>query len=163
MAISIRTLAKAVIALTPLADVAHLKAGHKVRLAFASDGKATTPRLLARVIYQDSAHLATVARADNDNFIRADEPTTPVNSVVATAPPAPTPDHRRRCRASMTRSMPPPSQQQMPKPLVDQLIRILAFDVDLQAHIGPGDAMEVFHSLPDAPTTRPTPRSCSRR
>jgi murein DD-endopeptidase MepM/ murein hydrolase activator NlpD len=39
--------------------------------------------------------------------------------------------------------------QQMPKPLVDQLIRILAFDVDLQARIAPGDAMEVFHSLPD--------------
>jgi murein DD-endopeptidase MepM/ murein hydrolase activator NlpD len=38
----------------------------------------------------------------------------------------------------------------MPKPLIDQLIRILAFDVDLQARTAPGDAMEVFHSLADA-------------
>ena len=29
------------------------------------------------------------------------------------------------------------------------MIRIFAFDVDLEAHIGPGDSMEVFHSLPD--------------
>jgi murein DD-endopeptidase MepM/ murein hydrolase activator NlpD len=39
--------------------------------------------------------------------------------------------------------------QQVPKPLVDQLIRIFAYDVDFQARITPGDSLEVFHSLPD--------------
>ena len=40
-------------------------------------------------------------------------------------------------------------EQQVPKPLIDQLIRIFAFDVDFQARITPGDSIEVFHSLPE--------------
>jgi murein DD-endopeptidase MepM/ murein hydrolase activator NlpD len=40
-------------------------------------------------------------------------------------------------------------EQQVPAPLIDQLIRIFAFDVDFQTRITPGDAIEVFHSLPD--------------
>ena len=99
-------------------------------------------------IYQDTAHFATVARDDNDAFVRADEPPTPITAVVADARPD-TPAvggvFPRIYDAVYATAL----AQQMPKALVDQLIRILAFDVDLQAHIGPGDSMEVFHSLPD--------------
>ena len=37
----------------------------------------------------------------------------------------------------------------MPAAMVDQLIRIFAFDVDFQGRANFGDSMEVFHSLPD--------------
>jgi murein DD-endopeptidase MepM/ murein hydrolase activator NlpD len=144
---------KVIAALTPLADVARLRVGQKVRLAFTADDKAATPRLIRASIYQDGAHLATVARADNDNFIRADEPATPIDSVTATvsgpAPKNPAATFPTIYDAVYATAL----TQQMPKPLVDQLIRVLAFDVDLQAHIGPGDAMEVFHSLPDQTDT----------
>ena len=41
-------------------------------------------------------------------------------------------------------------EQQMPQPMIDQLVRIFAYDVDFQARAAPGDMLEVFHSLPDA-------------
>ena len=157
--------AKVVVALTPLVDVAHLKSGDKVRLAFAPAdavpppatpvpiaapaAPARPPKLVRTSVYQDGAHLATVARTDSDSFIRADEPSTPLDSVAATAAPA--------APAATTGGAPriydavyaTALQQQIPKPLVDQLVRIFAFDIDLTAGISPGDAMEVFHSLPD--------------
>ena len=40
-------------------------------------------------------------------------------------------------------------EQQIPKSLIDELVRIFAFDVDFQARVSPGDALEVFHSMPD--------------
>ena len=39
--------------------------------------------------------------------------------------------------------------QQVPKPLIDQLIRMFAYDVDFQARISPGDTLELFHSITD--------------
>ena len=114
--------AKVVTALTPLVDVAHLKTGEKVRLGFltlngtdapgvaapAADGAlpAADPKLIRASIYQDGAHLATVARADDDSFIRADEPTTSLDAIATTAVPTRLPPPAAR-RASTTPSTPP--------------------------------------------------------
>jgi murein DD-endopeptidase MepM/ murein hydrolase activator NlpD len=46
--------------------------------------------------------------------------------------------------------------QQVPAPLVDQLIRVFAFDVDFQSRITPGDSLEIFHSIQD-PDDRDAP------
>ena len=102
-------------------------------------------------IYDNGAHQATVARADNNAFVRADEPSaTP--ELFAETPPVDTPD-----------SGGPPTvydalyqtalAQQVPKPLIEQLIKMFAYDVDFQGRIGPGDSMEVFHSMPDPTDT----------
>ena len=40
-------------------------------------------------------------------------------------------------------------EQQVPKPLVDRLVRIFAFDVDFQQRVAPGDSMEILHSMAD--------------
>jgi murein DD-endopeptidase MepM/ murein hydrolase activator NlpD len=140
--------AKVVSALSPLVDVAKLKPGQKIRLAYVLDGANATARLARASVYQDSAHLATVARADNESFVRADEPLTPIDVVVTVNGPTPVPTNGgmpRIYEAVYATAL----SQQMPKPLVEQLIRILAFDVDLQARIAPGDAMQIFHSLSD--------------
>jgi murein DD-endopeptidase MepM/ murein hydrolase activator NlpD len=119
-----------------------------------ADAGKPVPRALHPIrvsIYDNGAHQATVARADNNAFVRADEPTaTP--DIVAETPAAETVDAGG-----------PPTlydalyqtalAQQVPKPLIEQLIRIFAYDVDFQARVSPGDSMEVFHSMPDPADT----------
>jgi murein DD-endopeptidase MepM/ murein hydrolase activator NlpD len=160
-------------ALSQLIDVSRLRPGQKVRIAFSADPAvaaldqpnadqdsadgddtdapvktAQRPLRPIRVsIYDNGAHQATVARADNNAFVRADEPSaTP--ELFAETPPVETND-----------SGGPPTlyeavyetalAQQMPKPLIDQLIKMFAYDVDFQSRITPGDSLEVFHSMPD--------------
>ena len=164
-------------ALSQLIDVSRLRPGQKVRVAFAADPAAaaldqpnadqdsadsgatdapvkTAQRPLRPIrvsIYDSGAHQATVARADNNAFVRADEPSATPELVADTPPPPASEDGG------------PPTlyeavyetalAQQMPKPLIDQLIRMFAYDVDFQSRITPGDALEVFHSLPDSSGT----------
>ncbi|HEY5081518.1 MAG TPA: M23 family metallopeptidase [Bauldia sp.] len=102
-------------------------------------------------IYDNGAHQATVARADNNAFVRADEPTaTP--DLLAAAPAA----------EAVDAGAPPTLYdalyqtalaQEVPKPLIEKLIKMFAYDVDFQARVSPGDSMEVFHSMPDPADT----------
>ena len=103
-------------------------------------------------IYDDGAHQATVARADDNSFVRADEPSSTPDDLRRQRRQA-AGRQRRPAAASTTRSTQTALEQQVPKPLIDQLIRIFAFDVDFQARISPGDPLEVFHSLPDPTDT----------
>ncbi len=160
-------------ALSQLVDVSRLRPGQKVRIAFATDPAAAAldqpnadndspdnadqpvksaqrPLSPIRVsIYDNGAHQATVARADNNAFVRADEPSVVPELFAETPPPPP----------DTTDDGAPPTlyqavyqtalAQQMPKPLIEQLIRMFAYDVDFQSHITAGDSLEVLHSLPD--------------
>ena len=119
-----------------------------MRIAFAASAvrRRSRPARCACRIYEDGVHQATVARADNNAFVRGDEPSLDCRSL-------------RRCRAGGRRRGGPPTlydavyetalEQQVPKPLIDQLVRIFAFDVDFQPRVAPGDSLEVFHSMAD--------------
>ncbi|MEX0852202.1 MAG: peptidoglycan DD-metalloendopeptidase family protein [Bauldia sp.] len=136
-------------ALSQLVDVNHLHAGQKIRLAFAGEATEAVSDTPVRVsVYQDGAHQATVARADSDAFVRGDEPTSPPSLLAEAGPEAPP------SIGGLPRIYDAVYQtalaQQIPTPLIDQLIRVFAFDVDFQARITPGDSLEVFHSLPDS-------------
>jgi murein DD-endopeptidase MepM/ murein hydrolase activator NlpD len=147
-------------ALSQLVDVSRLRPGQKIRVAFAFDeaaalqnpnaDPATDPSLLRPVrvsIYDDGAHQATVARADNNVFVRADEPSFTPEIFAEAAPEEPeTPGAPPKIYDALYQTA---LEQQIPAPLVDELIRVFAFDVDFQARVAPGDSMEVFHSLPD--------------
>ena len=135
-------------ALAQLVEVDNLHPGQMIRLAFAAGDPAGNLVGLVRVsVYEHGAHQATVARNDDNTFVRADEPgALPTDLAEAEAPPAPTGGLPKIYDAVYQTAL----AQQVPQPLVDQLIRIFAFDVDFQSRITPGDAMEIFHSLPDA-------------
>ena len=147
-------------ALSQLVDVSRLRPGQKVRVAYASDvmidptdpmQPKTTSRPIRVSIYADGAHQATVGRADNNAFVRADEPSmTP--DLFAEVPPeeAPAPGGPPKVYDALYQTA---LEQQIPPALIDQLIRVFAFEVDFQARVGPGDSMEVFHSLPEAGDT----------
>ena len=149
-------------ALSQLVDVSRMRPGQKLRVAYAvdpalaaataladpnADPGADLPRRPIRVsIYDDGAHQATVARADNNAFVRADEPgATPALFAEAEEEPAQPAGPIKVYDALYQTAL----EQQIPPPLIDQLIRVFAFDVDYQARVAPGDGMEVFHSIAD--------------
>jgi len=134
-----------VAALSDLVDLNSMHVGQKVRLAYAADLEGSgSDRVPVRVsIYDDGAHQATVARTDDNSFRRSDEPSLGVDALAdvqtesyGTLPKV----YDAVYRTAL--------EQQVPKSLIDQLIRTFAFDVDFQARITPGDTLEVFHSLP---------------
>ncbi len=137
-------------ALAELVDLNAIHVGQKVRLAYASDGTEDGTLIPLRVsIYNEGAHQATVARTDDDVFVRADEPTLAASDFAqmdggdvevydgGTMP--------RLYDAVYETAL----EQQVPQELIGQLIRIFAYDVDFQSRISPGDSIEIFHSLPD--------------
>jgi murein DD-endopeptidase MepM/ murein hydrolase activator NlpD len=156
-------------ALSQLVDVSRLRPGQKIRVAFESDPGASVDAALPdstdgakegqsalrpmRVsIYDDGAHQATVARADNNAFVRADEPSA-LPSMLADAEPkeeeVPSPGGPPKLYDAVYQTA---LEQQVPAPLIDQIIKVFAYDVDFQSRIAPGDSMEIFHSLPEPGT-----------
>lgn len=136
-------------ALSELVDLNKMHVGQKVRIAFAAGDLEDTRALPIRLsIYNDGAHQATVARADDNSFVRADEPSAEAEAFAGAEEPATSDDDGALPRiydALYQTAL----EQQVPQPLIEQLIRMFAFDVDFQARVTPGDAIEIFHSLPD--------------
>jgi murein DD-endopeptidase MepM/ murein hydrolase activator NlpD len=135
--------------LSGLVDLNKMHVGQKIRVAFAPDAAGGPARPVRISLYDTGAHQATVARADDNSFVRADEPNfveedtgapEPADDEIETAGSTP-----RVYDAVYQTAL----EQQVPTPLIDQLIRIFAFDVDFQARITPGDSIEVFHSMQD--------------
>ena len=135
-------------ALSEILDLDSRHAGQKIRVAYAaSDLDGGQPVPIRVSIYEDGAHQATVARADDNTFVRADEPNSEPVSEVAEAEPEPaSPGAAARVYEAIYATA---LEQQVPKPLIDTLIRIFAYDIDFQGRVSPGDSLEVFHSLPD--------------
>ena len=122
--------------------------GQKLRVAFtADDVDPNRNRPIRLSIYDDGAHQATVARADDNSFVRADEPSLAADTAADNGDSAPTDSGGlpHVYEALYETAL----EQQIPKSLIDALVRVFAFDVDFQARVSPGDAMEVFHSMPD--------------
>ncbi|MEO8669597.1 MAG: M23 family metallopeptidase, partial [Bauldia sp.] len=130
-----------------LIDIGHLRADQKIRVAYAVGGETGGSRPMRVSIYEDGAHQATVARADDNLFVRADEPTASAAMAEAAAEPESYSGGMPKLYDAVYETA---LEQQVPAALIDQLIRIFAFDVDFQTRITPGDTIEVFHSLPDA-------------
>ncbi len=137
-----------VTALAELVDLNAIHVGQKVRIASATDVMEDGSVIPLRVsIYDEGAHQATVARTDDNSFVRADEPTLGAGSFAEVGKEVET----------YTGTMPrlydavyeTALEQEVPAPLIEQLVRIFAYDVDFQTRISPGDTLEVFHSLSD--------------
>ncbi|MGD9739588.1 MAG: M23 family metallopeptidase [Bauldia sp.] len=137
---------EAVAALESLVDLSALTPGHRIRIAFApSAGVEAAPVPIRISIYADGAHQATIARNDLGVFVRADEPPELQGIVEGDATVVATTGTTPRLYEAMYLTA---MQQEIPAPLINQLIRIFAFDLDMQSRVGPGDSIEVFHAMP---------------
>ena len=133
-------------ALAQLMDVGSLARDQKVRIAFAAspvEGQVARPMRVS--IYKDGVHQATVARAANNVFVRGDEPVSLPEAFANAEPSVPSGGPPTLYNAVYETAL----EQQVPKPLVDQLVRIFAFDVDFQQRANPGDSLEILHSIAD--------------
>ncbi len=135
-----------ILAMGDLLELDKLDPGDRVRLAFApSDADGGTPRPIRVSLYRDGVHQATVARTDGDLFIRADEPP-PLPEAMAAADAIPAGGQMPNLYQALYMTA---LEQQVPQPLIGELVRIFSYDLDFQARTGYGDSIQVFHSLPD--------------
>jgi murein DD-endopeptidase MepM/ murein hydrolase activator NlpD len=134
-------------AMSALIDLTALKPGQRVRIGLSAGDSGGGPRPMRVSIYEDDAHQATVARNDNNAFVRADPPGSLPTAFAAAE------RESRALGGQMPRLYEAVYQtaleQQMPPSLVPELIKIFSYEVDYQSQIGIGDSIEVFHSLPD--------------
>jgi murein DD-endopeptidase MepM/ murein hydrolase activator NlpD len=132
-------------AMSNLMDLSDLQAGQKVRILFSSEGETTRPMRVS--IYDEGSHQATVARRDDDTFVRADEPESSTDEFEMAEPaPADNSPMPRLYQAVYETAL----EQKIPAPLITELIHIFSYDVDFQSRVAPGDTLEVFHSLPES-------------
>ena len=117
-------------------------------MAFAADeAGAATGQPLRVSIYDNGAHQATVAHADDDSLRARRRARRHVGAWPRVDGAR---NLHRRHAAPLRCRLRDGARAASTGPLIDQLVRIFAFDVDFQARITPGDTIEVFHSLPDA-------------
>ncbi len=136
-------IAAAISVMDGLIELAVLTSEHRVRIAFAPSATSVGGPLVLRVsIYENEAHQATVARNDDNVFVRADEP-------------APLPEMEENTSRVVSGVLPrlyealflTGIEQEMPPEQINDLIRIFAFELDMQARIGPADSVRLFCRL----------------
>jgi murein DD-endopeptidase MepM/ murein hydrolase activator NlpD len=138
-------------ALSALVDLNAIHVGQKVRIAYAADVMEDGAPIPLRVsIYNEGAHQATVARTDSNTFVRADEPTLAASETAEMGKEEDVESYSGAMPKLYDALYETALEQEVPPSLIDQLVRIFAYDVDFQARISPGDTLEVFHSLPEA-------------
>ena len=129
------------------AGVVEVKEGDRLRIAMAPDPNDGTRMRPERVsVYSANQHKATVARADTGTFVVADAPTDAIADAFAEA---------ERQNASTSGSVPSlyegiyqtALEQDIPEPMIGELVRAFSYDVDFNGRVQPGDAIEVFYGL----------------
>ncbi|TLP42617.1 M23 family metallopeptidase [Cohaesibacter sp. CAU 1516] len=98
-------------------------------------------------LYLGEEHQITVARSDQGGFRVAEEP-------VESFSPMPTSDAIANLRAGPRLNVYDSLYQTalnngVDANMIDELIKILSFDLDFNAKIKPGDSLQIFHSIPE--------------
>ncbi|MYZ50495.1 M23 family metallopeptidase, partial [Propylenella binzhouense] len=117
-----------------------VKPGEKLRFGLAADADGRT-RPVRISLYGTDSHLGTVAMSDTGSYVAAEEP--PFDeSVFAEDEPAPAAGNLPTLYAGLWGTG---LSLGMPQPLIEDLVKVFSYDVDLQAHLSPADSMEVVY------------------
>jgi murein DD-endopeptidase MepM/ murein hydrolase activator NlpD len=133
-------------ALAPQFRPGSLKVGQQIRVAFSADTEqAGNPMRLS--VLEDGDHVATVARAGDGDYIMLDSPEEPIRAAL----PEETAALAKGPRPSLYRSLYETGiRSEIPKPLLDEIVRVASYDVEFQKAVAPGDMLEVFYEAPEA-------------
>jgi len=133
-----------------LFGIAELAEGQRLRIAYAP-----SPQNLERMrperisLYENTEHRATVARSDSGDYVEAEEPSTFLADAFEEADRVsyggPTP-------AIYDSLYQTALEQDMPEEIINDLVRMFSFDVDFNARVQPGDALELFFTAADENT-----------
>ena len=117
--------------------------GRRIRLFF-SRLDDTRPRQIARVsVYADETLETVIALTDAGGYVKVanDQP-----QAVSRPAAAPSDDDGFRLYDSLYETA---LKQDIPKPIIDTLVRVFANDVDFQRSVAAGDSFEAFYGDPD--------------
>lgn len=124
-----------------------IKEGRVLRIGVESTG--TENRIVRCSIYDGQQHVLSIAIDDRDRFVAADEPeATPELAAAFDDSPAPV-----RARGDLPNVYDgiyrAAYSYGMSRPMTQQLIRLLASDVDFQSRLNPADRIVAFFSQPE--------------
>ena len=122
--------------------------GRRIRLLF-SRLDDSRPRQITRIsVYADEALDTTVALADSGEYVKVVNAEAPKRPATA----APADDAGFRLYDSFYETA---LKQDIPKPLIDTLVRVFGNDVDFQRSVAGGDSFDAFYSDGDDDGGRP--------
>lgn len=133
-----------------LFGIAELEEGQRLRIAYAPSPENLERMRPERIsIYENTKHRATVARSDSGAYVEAAEPSTFLADAFEEADRVsyggPTP-------AIYDSLYQTALEQEMPEEIINDLVRMFSFDVDFNARVQPGDALELFFTEGDGNT-----------
>jgi len=120
-----------------------IKEGLRVRvlMAGAEDGQVLPLRVS---IFSDTGHEGTIALADNGRYVAVEEPRDIAVAKAPAAQPEEEDDSRgMRLYQSIYETA---LKSEVPRQIIDTVIRIYSFDVDLQRRVRPGDSFELLYA-----------------
>ncbi|GLI93851.1 M23 family metallopeptidase [Methylocystis echinoides] len=133
-----------------------VREGQRVKLLFADfDGSGKNMQLARLSVYNDDEVESIVAATDKGTFVQTPTSATAVAKRGATKRNAPNLDEfgdieedpgAMRLYDSLYETA---LKQQIPKPIINELVRVFANDVDLQRAVAGGDALDIFYDEPE--------------
>ncbi|HKS60670.1 MAG TPA: M23 family metallopeptidase [Xanthobacteraceae bacterium] len=119
-----------------------LREGQKLRIMFAPDGGRL--RVVRVIVVGDSAVEAVVALSDTGKYVAVDVQSLSSGTDVAEADED---DENDTSAVRLYQSIYETAMRnQVPRPVIDDLVRIYSYDVDFQRRAAPGDSFEVLYS-----------------
>jgi murein DD-endopeptidase MepM/ murein hydrolase activator NlpD len=111
----------------------------KLRFAMALTGETRTEDLVNVTLYADDQILAVVGRKDDGSF-----------AIVPTLETAKADTDAKGERLTVFASIYETAlRQDVPRPLVDELVRVYSYDVDFQRPVGPSDSIDFLYAEPE--------------
>ena len=120
-----------------------LREGQKLRIMFAPDGGRL--RVVRIIVVGDSAVEAVVALSDTGKYVAVDVQS--LSSGGTEVAEADEDDENDTSAVRLYQSIYETAMRnQVPRPVIDDLVRIYSYDVDFQRRAAPGDSFEVLYS-----------------
>lgn len=136
-------------ALTKLLNSPRLKEGSVLRIG--TETRDDEDRIVRASVYHRTTHLVTIALNDRQQYVPSDQPEeTPLlaSAFDGDAPPAAIRGNLPSVYDGISRAA---FAYGMTETMREQLVKMLATDVDLQARLSQSDKIDAFFSLPDDP------------
>jgi len=119
-----------------------LREGQKLRIMFAPDGGRL--RVMRVIVVGDNAVDAVAALSDTGKYVAVDVQSMATSTEVAEADED---DENDTTSVRLYQSIYETAlRNQVPRPVIDDLVRIYSYDVDFQRRAQPGDSFEVLYS-----------------
>lgn len=131
-------------ALGPYGREDGLKEGQKLRILLSPVGGAQRVQPLRVVVMGESAPEYVIALSDTGRYVAVDVQSADTQQI------AETDDEDDAGTVQLYQSIYETAlRQQVPQPLIDELVRIYSYDIDFQRRVQPGDSLELLYSAED--------------